>query len=400
MHLTRLKAQPHLTYCTNIHAGESWDEVSQSLNAFVPTIRDAVADGAPMGIGLRLSGQAAFSLQQSSVLQAFQAQLKMLNAYVFTLNAFPYGTFHGVPVKQDVYSPDWTQPERVRYTLACIDILAALLPDGVDGSISTVPVGFRDVTDSPQAMALVITHLMQCVAHMVVTKRNTGKHLALALEPEPACYLETTQEALHFIQTHVRSAAAVAQLAQLIDGSAAQALEAIQAHVGVCFDVCHSAVEFEDPTQAMHALREAGIAIPKIQLSSAVRIPQMTAAQIPAALGFDDAVYLHQVVVQQAGQLTRYVDLPEAVAAFHSGQAAGEWRVHCHVPVFLQDAQSISTTQAQLLQTLAACKSEGFSSHLEVETYTWDVLPDSLKTDSKAQAIARELQFVKKVLLA
>jgi len=400
MQLNWLKAQPHLTYCTNIHAGESWDEVSQSLNAFVPTIRDTVADGAPMGIGLRLSGQAAFTLQQASFLQAFQAQLKTLNAYVFTLNAFPYGTFHGVPVKQDVYSPDWTQPERVRYTLACIDILAALLPDGVDGSISTVPVGFRNVANTPDAMALVITHLLQCVAHMVMTKRNTGKHMALALEPEPACYLETTQEAAQFVLTHVRSAAAVLQLAQLIDGSADQAMQAIKAHVGVCFDVCHSAVEFEDPMQAMHALRAAGIAIPKIQLSSAVRIPQMTAAQLPAVMGFDDAVYLHQVVVQQSGLLTRYLDLPEAVAAFQLGQATGEWRVHCHVPVFLQDAASISTTQAQLLQTLEACKSEGFSSHLEVETYTWDVLPDSLKTDSKAQAIARELQFVKKVLLA
>jgi len=400
MQLKRLAAQPHLTYCTNIHAGESWDEVSQSLNAFVPSIRDAVADGAPMGIGLRLSGQAAFSLHEPSVLQAFQAQLQTLNAYVFTLNAFPYGTFHGVPVKQDVYAPDWTQPERLRYTLACIDILAELLPQGVDGSISTVPVGFRDACNAPDAMPQVVSHVLQCVAHMVSIKRQTGKHIALALEPEPACYLETTQEAMHFIQTHVRSEAAVAELTQRLACSGEEALQALAAHVGVCFDVCHSAVEFEDPALALDELHQAGIAIPKIQLSSAVRIPQMTAAQLPTVQGFDDAVYLHQVVVQQAGQLTRYVDLPEAVAALHAGQAQGEWRVHCHVPVFLQDAGAISTTQAQLLQTLEACKRQGFSSHLEVETYTWDVLPDALKTDSKAQAIARELLFVKKVLLA
>ena len=400
MQLKRLAAQPHLTYCTNIHAGESWDEVSQSLNAFVPAIRDAVSDGAPMGIGLRLSGQAAFSLSEPSVLQAFQAQLQSLNAYVFTLNAFPYGTFHGVPVKQDVYAPDWTHAERVRYTLACIDILAALLPQGVDGSISTVPVGFRDACVAPDAMPKVVSHLLQCVAHMVVIKRQTAKHIALALEPEPACYLETTQEAAHFIQTHVRSDSAVAELAQILACSADMARQALAEHLGVCFDVCHSAVAFEDPALALHELRQAGIAIPKIQLSSAVRIPHMTAAQLPTVQGFDDAVYLHQVVVQQAGQLTRYVDLPDAVAAFHGGQAQGEWRVHCHVPVFLQDAATISTTQAQLLQTLEACKREGFSSHLEVETYTWDVLPDALKTDSKAQAIARELLFVKKVLLA
>ena len=400
MHLPRLAAQPHLTYCTNIHAGDRWDEVSHSLNAFVPAIRDAVADGGPMGIGLRLSGQAAFSLHEPHVLEAFQAQLKSLNAYVFTLNAFPYGTFHGVPVKQDVYAPDWTHAERVRYTLASIDILAALLPEGVDGSISTVPVGFRGACDAPGAMSTVLSHLVDCVAHMVQIQHQTGKHIALALEPEPSCYLETSQEALQFIQNHVRSPTAVAELSRRLACSQERALQALVDHVGVCFDVCHSAVEFEDPAKALHDLKQAGIAIPKIQLSSAVRIPQMTAGQLPTVQGFDDAVYLHQVVVEQSGVITRYVDLPEALTAFHAGQAQGEWRVHCHVPVFLQEAGAISTTQAQLLQTLEACKREGFSSHLEVETYTWDVLPDALKTDSKAQAIARELLFVKKVLLA
>jgi hypothetical protein len=339
-------------------------------------------------------------LHEPAVLKAFQAQLTALNAYVFTLNAFPYGTFHGVPVKQDVYAPDWTHAERVRYTVACIDILAALLPDGVDGSISTVPVGFRHACDTSAAMSSVVSHLLQCVVHMVQTQHQTGKHIALALEPEPACYLETTQEALHFIQTHLRSEEAVAELAQRMACSTDLARQALVDHVGVCFDVCHSAVEFEDPAKALHDLKQAGIAIPKIQLSSAVRIGQMNAAQLAKVQGFDDAVYLHQVVVEHAGELKRFVDLPEALAAFNAGQAQGEWRVHCHVPVFLQEAASISTTQAQLLQTLEACRREGFSTHLEVETYTWDVLPDSLKTDSKAQAIARELQFVKKVLLA
>ena len=164
--------------------------------------------------------------------------------------------------------------------------------------------------------------------------------------------------------------------------------------LGVCFDVCHSAVEFEDPTQTMQQLRASRIAIPKIQLSSALRVPRMQASLLPTLQGFDDAVYLHQVVVQQADGLQRHLDLPQAMAAFQAGEAEGEWRVHCHVPVFLADAGSISTTQAQLLQTLAACKAEGYSSHLEVETYTWDVLPAELKTDGKAQAIARELQFV------
>ncbi len=397
MHLPRLKAQPHLTYCTNIHAGESWEDVRDSLNTFVPPIRDALTQGATMGIGLRLSAQAAFSLQQADTLQAFQKQLRDLNAYVFTLNAFPYGTFHGTQVKQDVYLPDWSSPERLRYTLACIDILAALLPEGVNGSISTVPVGFRDAAQAPGAMTRILDHLQQCMAHMVNIAQHQGKHIALALEPEPACYLETTQEAADFILQQVRSPTAVSQLAQRLSCSNAQALSALHTHLGVCFDVCHSAVAFEDPVQAMRQLRAADICIPKIQLSSAVRIPDMRSDLLPALHMFDDAVYLHQVVVQAQG-LTRFLDLPQAMTAYEAGQANGEWRVHCHVPVFLEHAGNISTTQLQLLQTLQGCKNEGFSSHLEVETYTWDVLPAALKTDSKAQAIARELQFVHQVL--
>ena len=397
MHLPRLKAQPHLTYCTNIHAGESWEDVRDSLNTFVPPIRDALTQGAPMGIGLRLSGQAAFSLQDNHTLKAFQQQLHGLNAYVFTLNAFPYGKFHATQVKQDVYLPDWTSPERLRYTLACIDILAALLPEGVDGSISTVPVGFRDAAQAPGALDNILDHLLQCVVHLVHCAQRQGKLIALALEPEPACYLETTQEAADFILDHMRSPAVVSKLAQALSCSNEQAMAALRTHLGVCFDVCHSAVEFEDPVQAMRQLRADGICIPKIQLSSAVRIPDMRADLLPALHMFDDAVYLHQVVVQSQG-LTRFLDLPQAMAAYEAGQANGEWRVHCHVPVFLEHAGAISTTQAQLLQTLQGCKLEGFSSHLEVETYTWDVLPAALKTDSKAQAIARELQFVHQVL--
>jgi hypothetical protein len=400
MHLPQLKAQPHLSYCTNIHAGESWADVRDSLNVFVPPIRDALTDGAPMGIGLRLSGQAAFSLQQPDEVQAFQQQLKQLNAYVFTLNAFPYGTFHGVKVKQDVYLPNWTSDERVRYTTACIDILAALLPEGVSGSISTVPVGFRDAADAPGAMNRILDNLLLCVAHLARTFQSSGKFIALALEPEPACYLETTQEAANFITQHVRSAESINKLSQMLGCSIEQSKHALQQHLGVCFDVCHSAVAFEDPMQAMRSLRDAGIGIPKIQLSSAVRIPAMSHALLDTVRQFDDAVYLHQVVVQGQQGLKRFLDLPQAMTAFAAGQADGEWRVHCHVPVFLEQAGDMSTTQAQLLQTIQACKLEGFSSHLEVETYTWDVLPASLKTETKAQAIARELLFVKQALMS
>ena len=109
---------------------------------------------------------------------------------------------------------------------------------------------------------------------------------------------------------------------------------------------------------------------------------------------YDDGVYLHQTIARGANGLTRYVDLPDAVAALDGG-AAPEWRIHCHVPVFLADLGTLQSTRLDLVATLAALRKRHRSSHLEVETYTWDVLPEGLRTGSKAADIARELAFCK-----
>ena len=108
---------------------------------------------------------------------------------------------------------------------------------------------------------------------------------------------------------------------------------------------------------------------------------------------FDDGVYLHQVVVR-GEKLTRFADLPDAFAAWREGGARGEWRIHCHVPVFLADLGDLASTQGELRATLQALRAAPLSPHLEVETYTWDVLPQELKTGSKADDVARELAFV------
>ena len=138
--------------------------------------------------------------------------------------------------------------------------------------------------------------------------------------------------------------------------------------------------------------------MPKIQLSAAMRVPAMTTDLIDAVMRYDDGVYLHQTVVRNANGLTRYTDLPDAVAAFREGRAHGEWRIHCHVPVFLSDLGAIGSTRSDLVATLAALRARPRSAHLEVETYTWDVLPTALRTGSKSANIAREIAFCQEEL--
>lgn len=393
MRLNHLPGAVHLGYCTNIHAGTSWPEIRASLDEYVPGIKAAVAADRPFGIGLRLSGVAARALGEPAALRAFQAQLDRLGAYVFTINAFPYGPFHGVPVKQDVYLPDWRDAERVAFTGQCADILAQLLPDGVSGSISTVPGAFKAACAAPLAAGAMARGIAAAVAGLVDIERRSGRTIALALEPEPCCFLETVDETLAFFAEHLFAGTGLAQLADSCRLSAAQARTAMQRHLGVCYDVCHGAVEFEDPVTALERLRAAGIGVPKIQLSCALRVARMDHALIPALERFDDGVYLHQVVACGPA-LRRYADLPEAIAAFRAGTADGEWRVHCHVPLFLEQLGVFGATQPELRRTLQALRAHALSDHLEVETYTWDVLPAEYRGASKVTAIARELTYV------
>lgn len=390
----------HLTYCTNIHAGESWSAIRESLDAHVPAIKAAVAPDRSLGIGLRLSGEAAASARQPDALAAFREQLDALGSYVFTINAFPFGPFHGVRVKEHVYLPDWRSAERVAFTADSAAVLAAILPDGVDGSISTVPGAFKPNASEAGAVEAMTARLIDAVADLVSTERATGKRIALALEPEPCCFIETVDESIAFFEDVLLTPETLDMLAAKIGVDRGGAEAMLRRHLGICYDVCHGSVEYEDPVASLDRLLAAGIEVPKIQLSAAMRVRLMTDPLLDEVIRFNDGVYLHQTIVLGPAGLKRHVDLPDAVAAYKEGRADGEWRIHCHVPVFLADLGEIGSTRRDLVATLAALRQKTRSPHLEVETYTWDVLPDHLRADSKASDIAREIAFCAKELAA
>ncbi len=390
----RIDDSAHLTYCTNIHAGESWDEIFSRLQANLPAIKAEVSPDAPMGVGLRLSAIATDVLSGRERLAAFRDFLTEGNYYVFTINGFPYGPFHGQRVKEQVYQPDWSHVERLTYSDRMADVLAALLPEGMEGSISTVPGTFKPLASQAGMVDRITDNLISHAAKLIEIERTTGKSIALALEPEPYCFLETIAETVGFFEDRLFAGPAIAKLATLTGLSETTAEDAIRRHVGVCYDVCHAAVEYEDPAGSVEALKAAGIAIPKLQLSSALRIAEVTAETPETLAGFDEPVYLHQAIERRdGGELVRYLDLPDALAALD--RAIGrEWRVHFHVPIFLDELEHFSTTQDFLRAILAIHKKSPISNHLEVETYTWDVLPERYRGVEVSAAIARELNWV------
>src|ERR1700716_2906861 len=271
MKLNQLSGNVHLTYCTNIHAGQSWQDIRASLDEYVPAIKSTVAPSQPMGIGLRLSGEAAAVARQPEALDSFCDQLAVLGAYVFTINAFPFGPFHGVRVKEDVYLPDWRDRERVAFTANSAAVLAGILPDGIEGSISTVPGAFKPNGRANGAVDIMASNIMLAVADLAMIERRTGKRISLALEPEPCCFLETADESIAFFETILFKPESLDLLAARIGVNRDGAEAMLRRHLGICYDVCHGSVEYEDSVAALDELLAAGIGVPKVQLSAAMR---------------------------------------------------------------------------------------------------------------------------------
>lgn len=391
----RLASGAHLTYCSNIHPGESWGEVAEALRIHLPQIRGHLGHTGPFGLGLRLSAQAARSLTQPETRAAFRGWLQHENAYVFTLNGFPYGPFHGTPVKEGVYRPDWSTDERLGYTLQLIDILADLLPPGVRGSISTVPGGFR-LDPTANAPQTAVPGLLEAAYHCWQWHERTGVDLCIGLEPEPMCMLETTQEAVAFFEDYVFSAATTTAFAARCGVSARRAEAILRRHLGVCFDLCHAAVEFENPQEGPATLRSAGIRVAKVQVTAGLELPSPSAQGLERLEAFAEDTYLHQVVIRGPSGLMRVLDLPEALERARAGSVPdGPWRVHLHVPVFSQLAPPLRSTAAFVRAALP-----GFAEtcdHLEVETYTWSVLPAAMRARTLAASIAEELRWTREV---
>ena len=387
----------HLGYCTNIHPGESWDEVRASLGRYLPLVKRRVSPDAPFGVGLRLSARAAATLAEPPALEEFREFLAAENLYVFTINGFPYGPFHGTPVKERVYLPDWCDPARLAYTNQLADLLAALLPADWTGygSVSTVPGAFKTAATGPAAVAAIVEQLLQHVAHLVSLERRSGRCIVLALEPEPCCLLETVDETVEFFVAHLHSMAAAKRVAELARLSLPDAEEALHRHLGVCLDLCHAAVEYEEPADCIAALESAGIAIAKMQVTAGLRIPAVDEGAVAALRQYEDAVYLHQVVEHGPHGLARYADIGDAVAAGRWRAGDCEWRVHFHVPVFLEALTPFASTQPFVREVLARQRRGACTSHLEVETYTWSVLPAQHRHVDIDEAIARELEWVR-----
>lgn len=392
----------HLTYCTNIHPGEDWSQVFANLQQYIPSLKKKLSPNQPFGIGLRLADAASRELLQGNTLKEFKSWLNEHDLYVFTLNGFPYGGFHSQVVKDKVYAPDWSKQERLDYTLRLTKILAELLPDDMEGSISTVPLSYKPWFEGNHLAQAKVTssatiHIAQIVAQMVRIRAATDKVLHLNLEPEPDALLENAEEVIKYFEKYLLPIGGT-YLAKSLGIPPAAAEVLLLEHVRVCYDTCHFAVEYENPVSVFQRFKAAGIQIGKIQISAAIKaeIPQDKSERLllkERLQPFAESTYLHQVIARHPdGNLKHYQDLGAALSLLEESTAS-EWRTHFHVPLFIDDYQFIKSTQDDIVDVFELLQKNEICNHLEIETYTWEVLPSEMKVDIAA-SIQREYEWV------
>jgi sugar phosphate isomerase/epimerase len=368
------RGKVRLAYCANVHAGETAADLDAALERHAARVKALVAPERPMGLGLYLAAPLARELARDAAAVArLRERLRARGLAVFTANAFPAGGFHARRVKTAVYRPSWADEERLRFTLDVARVLAALLPEGEDeATLSTLPIAWRGgAPRDPRRLACAGGHVAAALLGLAEIRAATGKRVRLLFEPEPGCEIETTDEALE--------AHAIARA--FCEGRGAA--EVFEAHAGLCFDCCHQAVLGEDLPRSLARLREAGVRVGKVHLSSAV------AGAIADLAPLAEPRWLHQVVAEDG----RRADDLEDVARDPAWQAARA-RVHFHVPIYAERlASGLETTRPALEAALGEALAANEPPDLEVETYSWDALPAAERPADLADGIAREMAF-------
>ena len=389
----------HLTYSTLVHPGDTWEEMWDSLTRYVPAVKERVCPNERFGVSLRLSGNSAARLSSDA---AEREKVKKFlgdnDLYLYTVNAFPHGPFKNQVVKENVYEPDWRSDTRAEYTMQVADILADIADPGVNPSIQSPPLGFKPRVTGEDVVTAYTDQVRRVVAHMVRLEQKTGRTVTLALEPEPYCFLETTDEAVDYFTNHLYAEANAAKLASELGCSAADADAALRKHLGVVFDICHQAVEFEDIGQDLQKLVDAGIPIFKLQEAAALQVPEVTQDMVNSLRRYADTVYLTQTMEKKDGEMTEFLNLEDAFEAWDKDPGPREWRTHFHVPVFLEELGDFRTTRFAIEDALKFHKATPCSDQREIETYTWDVLPEHLKTGDIVDYVTRELEWVQEQL--
>ena len=350
-----------LGYCTNAHSGDSFEAVLENLKSYAWKVQQNVE--APMGVGLWLSDTASREVDTFLLKDTLQEY----NLQAFTFNGFPFSNFHQKRVRHNVYKPDWSKDARLEYTLRLAKILS-LVTEQDEAGISTLPLGWNDDSFSNDSC---VSKLRLCITALEEIEQQTNKCIHIDIETEPGCRLQKSKELCDFFASSFKDD------------------ERARRYIRVCHDTCHAAVMRESAEECVTNYKSAGLAIGKVQLSSAIAF-ELEKNKDTSFIS-NEQTYLHQTTVETKGDVLffeHFSDVPR-------GLQSGNCRVHFHVPIHKETFGELQTTQNDLVASIPLLQKAG-ATDWEVETYTWSVTPEELQEGELVASITKELAWASK----
>ncbi len=394
-----------LGYCTNVHPGTSPEDIIRIIKTDCLKVKEKIDSSIHFEIGLWLSAKTVQGFKQRSHLEKLKNVCEETQIQVFSWNAFPYSDFHQTQVKAEVYIPNWSEPSRLHYTLDLLELIQNLAFDLPEISISTVPIGYREDRLTHDQIKRSASHLVDFVKASIRLEQEKNIRVHLALEPEPFCYLEKSEDVVLFFKDFLLPLG-VYRLKKEMNLSQSEAETHLLNKIRVCYDTCHAAVVFEKPQDILNNYEAVGIKVGKVQISSAlVYYPnKLHGREKSSSLSLLNQLssdrYLHQVVgMGLDNQLEAFTDLSEALLKWkYQKNLLNEYRIHYHIPIFLKKFNTLSTTQNHIQELIELAKHRKITSHWEVETYTWPTLPQNEKKGEISDWIAEEMNWLNQVI--
>lgn len=376
-----------------MHAGTDVPTIQANLDQYAVAAKKEL-QLAELGVGLWLPAEATTQLLDGGRAEDFSDWLSQRGLRPYTINGFPYDNFHQPIVKHRVYEPGWWTESRRDYTIGLALVLDRLLPPGELGSISTLPIGWPSSSGwrtDQQRLQQAAQHLHQVADRLHELEQSSGRRIVVAIEPEPGCLLDTADDVTNFFEHYLQQ-------------------QTHRRYLTVCHDICHSAVMFEDQLEVLRAYAAAGLTVGKVQVSSAIEVhwAVMSTGRKQEALRqlteFAEDRYLHQTGRYRHPEgLTLAEDLFDLTQGIQVQSIEDDvWRVHFHVPIFLEAFGNLASTQQEILRCLRYLRhpeAPTFTGHLEVETYAWSVLPAVMRRGGLDKDIAREMSWLRQQLM-
>lgn len=376
-----------ITYCSNIFKNNNGTQLLNSLNKYKKEFKSY------KDISICVSNNIINELNEKKNLNKILTWKKINKKNIPLINGFVYKNFHQNLIKENIYYPDWTKKERFNFTKNTIFFAQKINKRSKICGISTLPITYKlwIKNNTKYNIKKAINFFFEILKILIKIKKYKNILIHIDIEPEPFCLLEDCKDFIYFFKSWI-----LPELEEKIkiylNVKKNKAKNVITKHLNLCFDICHSAVMFENQKLSLDLIKKFKIKIGRVQISSAIKIKKINKHNFNHLNFLNKSPFLHQSLMK-LNNLKYIKNNDFKNIKIINNEIIKEIRIHCHVPIYKKKiTNNIYTTQKELKNSLMNILKYDFTRNLEIETYTYNMLYK--KKSNKIKSMIKEYNWL------